>query len=100
MIALLVLNLLLTLGVFLILRRLRLILRVLIAGAAFVVMSIASVYLASRIGDPPPLDSAPITNDALEKEGMSREEWEEYESSQDQKRERSRPGKVSSEKRE
>lgn len=79
MIAIHFLWLLAALVVFFMLRRLRLLTRIAISMLVFLVLSGLTMYFVLRwAGDPPPQGSVPLTKEALEQEGMTQEEWEEY----------------------
>jgi hypothetical protein len=84
MIALVVVWLGVSLGIFVLLRRTRLVVRLLIAVAVFVLLAGMSLLFLTRIGDPPPEGSVPVTQEFLQRGAVSQEEWDEYVRQQEQ----------------
>jgi hypothetical protein len=79
MIAMNILWLLVAIATFFLLRGRRLVTRLLVSGAVFLLLSVASLLAILKWGEDQPLGgSVPLTKEALEQEGMTQEEWEEY----------------------
>lgn len=67
--------------IFLLLRGRNLRLALALSILFFVAGTLTAVLLLHLIGDPPPEGTVPLTREALEKEGMTKAEWEEYQRS-------------------